>query len=93
MALTAQEIFAETVQSLPPDEQFRLAALILQELFQSGITVVDRRDTWSEQDKKDLTTAWSHWLPLYSTGRHFIHRHNASNDRQNHWIAAKTMPR
>ena len=57
MALTAQEIFAETVQSLPPDEQFRLAALILQELFQSGITVVDRRDTWSEQDKKDLTTA------------------------------------
>jgi len=45
MALTAQEIFAETVQSLPPDEQFRLAALILQELSQSGITVVDRRDT------------------------------------------------
>ncbi len=57
MALTAQEIFAETVQSLPPDEQFRLAALILQELSQSGITVVDRRDTWREQDKKDLTTA------------------------------------
>ena len=57
MALTAQEIFAETVQSLPPDEQFRLAALILQELSQSGITVVDRSDTWSEQDQKDLTTA------------------------------------
>ena len=57
MALTAQEIFSETVQSLPPDEQFRLAALILQELSQSGITVVDRRDTWSKQDQKDLTTA------------------------------------
>ena len=57
MALTAQEIFSETVQSLPPDEQFRLAALILQELSQSGITVVDSRDTWSEQDQKDLTTA------------------------------------
>ena len=57
MALTAQEIFAETVQSLPPDEQLRLAALILQELSQSGITVVDRRYTWNEQDQKDLTTA------------------------------------
>ena len=57
MALTAQEIFVETVQSLPPDEQFRLAALILQKLSQSGITVVDRRDTWSEQDQKDLTIA------------------------------------
>ena len=57
MALTAQEIFVETVQSLPPDEQFRLAALILQELSQSGITVVDQSNTWSEQDQKDLTTA------------------------------------
>ncbi|MDE2831671.1 MAG: hypothetical protein OXN20_16290 [Gemmatimonadota bacterium] len=54
MALTAQEIFVETVQSLPPDEQFRLAALILQKLSQSGITVGDRRDTWREQDQKDL---------------------------------------
>ena len=52
MALTAQEIFAETVQSLPPDEQFRLAMLILKEL-----SVVNQSDTWNEQDKKDLTTA------------------------------------
>ena len=57
MALTAQEIFVETVQSLPPDEQFRLATLILQELSRSGIMDVDQRDTWSEQDQKDLTTA------------------------------------
>ena len=57
MALTAQEIFVETVRFLSPDEQFRLAALILQELSQSGITVVDQRNTWSEEDKKDLTTA------------------------------------
>ena len=51
MALTAQEIFAETVQTLPPDEQFRLAVLILQEL-----SVENQSDTWNEQDKKDLTT-------------------------------------
>ncbi len=57
MALTAQEIFIKTVRSLSPEEQFHLVVLILQELSQSGITVVDRRDTWNEQDKKDLTTA------------------------------------
>jgi len=38
MALTAQEVFTETVRALPPGEQLRLAALILQELVQSGVT-------------------------------------------------------
>ena len=66
MALTAQEIFAETLQSLPPDEQFRLVALILQELSQSGITVVDQSNTWNEQDQKDLTTSsLQHATALY----------------------------
>ena len=52
MALTAQEIFVETVRFLSPEEQFYLAVLILQEL-----SVVNQSDTWNEQDKKDLTTA------------------------------------
>jgi hypothetical protein len=56
MALTAQEVFAETVRALPPSERLRLAALILQELAQSEVAVVDRSDTWSEQDQSDLTT-------------------------------------
>jgi hypothetical protein len=56
MALTAQEVFAETVRALPPSERLRLAALILQELAQSEVAVVDRSDTWSEQDQHDLTT-------------------------------------
>ncbi len=30
MTATAQEVFTETVRALPPSEQFRLAALILQ---------------------------------------------------------------
>lgn len=51
MALTAQEIFVETVRFLSPEEQFHLAVLILQEL-----SVENQRDTWNEQDKKDLTT-------------------------------------
>lgn len=51
MALTAQEIFVETVRFLSPEEQFHLSVLILQEL-----SVENRSDTWNEQDKKDLTT-------------------------------------
>lgn len=57
MALTAQEIFVKTVRSLSPEEQFHLAVLILQELSQFGVTILDRSDTWSKQDEKDLTTA------------------------------------
>ena len=56
MTATAQEVFADTVSALPPSERFRLAALILQELAQSEVVVVDRSDTWSEQDQSDLTS-------------------------------------
>jgi len=56
MALTAQEVFTETVRALPPSERLRLAALILQELAQSEVAVVDRSDTWSTEDQQDLTT-------------------------------------
>jgi len=56
MALTAQEVFTETVRDLSPSERLRLAALILQDLAQSEVAVVDRRDTWTEQDQRDLTT-------------------------------------
>ena len=57
MALTAREVFAETVRTLSPNEQFRLVALILRELSQAEVAVVDRRDAWSEEDKKDLAAA------------------------------------
>ena len=56
MALTAQEIFTETIQALPLTERLRLAALILQDLAQSEVTVVESGDdVWSEQDQSDLT--------------------------------------
>lgn len=57
MTLTAQEVFTETVRTLPPNERLRLAALILQEPAQSDMAVVERSDTWSEQDQRDLTAA------------------------------------
>lgn len=55
MAITAQEVFTETVQPLPLTERLRLAALILQDLANSNVAVVDTSDVWSEQDQRDLT--------------------------------------
>lgn len=55
MAMTAQEVFTETVQALPPTERLRLAALILQDLAQADMAVVDTSSVWSEQDQRDLT--------------------------------------
>ena len=55
MAITAQEVFTETVRALPPTERLRLAALILQDLAQADMTVVDTSSVWSEQDQRDLT--------------------------------------
>ncbi|OGO40732.1 MAG: hypothetical protein A2Z04_03845 [Chloroflexi bacterium RBG_16_57_9] len=55
MPTTAQEIFVETVRALPPTERLRLAAIILEDLTQSHLSVVDTSDTWSEQDQSDLT--------------------------------------
>ena len=57
MARTAQEVFTENVQSLSPGERLRLATMILQELAKSAVAIVDRSDTWSEQDQRDLTAA------------------------------------
>ena len=55
MPVTAQEVFTETVRSLPPTERLRLAALILQDLAQANMAVVDTSSVWSEQDQNDLT--------------------------------------
>ena len=55
MAITAQEVFAETVKALPPTERLRLAALILQDLAQTNVAVVDTNSAWSDQDQHELT--------------------------------------
>jgi hypothetical protein len=56
MALTAQEVFTETVRTLPPNEQLCLAVLILQELAHSETAIVNRSDGWTEPEQRDLTT-------------------------------------
>jgi hypothetical protein len=66
MALNAEEVFTETVRVLPLSERLRLAALILQELVQPEVVIVDRSDTWSDQDQADLTgVSLRHAAELY----------------------------
>ncbi len=54
MALTAQEVFACDVHDLPLAERLRLALLILQEVTQSGVTIVEQSERWSEQETQDI---------------------------------------
>ena len=53
MPKTAQDVL-NSARELPPEEQLRLAALILQELANAEIRVVAPSDSWSEQDQRDL---------------------------------------
>jgi len=66
MLTTAREVFAEAVSALPPTERLRLAALILDDLAQSNVSVVDTSDAWSTQDQADLTAfSLHHAATLY----------------------------
>lgn len=51
---TAQEVFASAVRSLPPAERLRLAALIINELAQSGSLPLNAGTEWSGEDTRDL---------------------------------------
>lgn len=51
MATNAEEIYADSIRQLPPNERLRLAALILDELAGS----VAFADAWSDQDMQDLS--------------------------------------
>ena len=54
MPTNAQELYDRVIRTLSPTEQLRLANLILNELVQRDVSVVDRSDTWTEQDLADL---------------------------------------
>ncbi len=73
MAATAQEVFERDVHNLPLSERLRLAALILQELTQSGVTVVQQSDAWSEEDQRDLAAfSLEHAGRLYPEDEHLV---------------------
>lgn len=54
MPTTIQEVYTQVVRTLSPAERLQLATLILNELVEQN-TVVDRSDTWTDQDQLDLT--------------------------------------
>lgn len=56
MPKTAQEIYTQVVSVLSLDERLRLATLILNDLVQQNVSVIERSDTWTEQDQLDLVT-------------------------------------
>lgn len=61
MLTTAQEVFSQAVSALPPTERLRLAALILDDLTQSNLSVVDTGDAWSAEDQADLMAFSLHY--------------------------------
>lgn len=54
MSTSAQEIYDRIVRTLLPTEQLRLANLILNELVDRDLSVIDRSDCWTEQDRTDF---------------------------------------
>lgn len=66
MLTTAREVFAEAVRGLPPAERLRLAALILDDLTQSNVSLVDSSDAWTARDRADLVAfSLQHAAALY----------------------------
>jgi hypothetical protein len=56
MSTTVQEIYNRVVCNLSPTERLRLATLILNDLAQQNLSIVDQKDTWTQQDQLDVTT-------------------------------------
>lgn len=49
-----QQLYAQTISTLSPTEQFQLATLILNELVQQNTVAVDESDIWTDQDQLDM---------------------------------------
>jgi hypothetical protein len=51
--MTAQNLYSDTVSTLPASEQLRLASLILKGLAESA-EKLDYQDHWSDDDLRDV---------------------------------------
>ena len=49
------EIYQNIVGTLSVSDRLRLAAMILNDISQQNIAVVDESNTWTEQDRLDIT--------------------------------------
>ncbi|MEG4317444.1 MULTISPECIES: hypothetical protein [unclassified Microcoleus] len=56
MSTTVLEVYDRVLSTLSPKDRLRLATLILNDLVQQNLSVVDESETWTEEDKLDITT-------------------------------------
>ncbi|TAD93228.1 MAG: hypothetical protein EA000_01570, partial [Oscillatoriales cyanobacterium] len=56
MLTTVREVYDRVLSTLSPTDRLRLATLILNDLVQQNLSVVDESETWTEEDKLDITT-------------------------------------
>jgi hypothetical protein len=56
MSTTVREVYDRVLSTLSPKDRLRLATLILNDLVQQNLSVVDESETWTEEDKLDVTT-------------------------------------
>ena len=57
--MNVQEIYEQTIKSLPAAERLRLAVLILNDI--PPQSVVDASESWTEADLQEFTqTSWQH---------------------------------
>ncbi|MBE9092775.1 hypothetical protein [Tychonema sp. LEGE 07203] len=55
MSTTVREVYDRVISTLSPKDRLRLATLILNDLVQQNLSVVDESETWTEEDKLDVT--------------------------------------
>ena len=55
-AQTVQEIYQNIIDNLSVSDRLQLTALILNDLAQQNVDVIDASNTWTEQDKSDITS-------------------------------------
>ena len=53
---TIQDIYQNVISPLSLRDRIQLAALILNDLKEKNIEVIDSSDTWTEQDRLDITS-------------------------------------
>ena len=53
---TIEDIYQKLISTLSVPERIQLAAMILNSITEKNIEVVERSDTWTEQDRLDLTS-------------------------------------
>ncbi|WP_341731948.1 hypothetical protein [Microcoleus sp. EPA2] len=56
MLTNVREVYDRVLSTLSPTNRLRLATLILNDLVQQNLSVVDESETWTEEDKLDVTT-------------------------------------